>query len=156
VRRLRIATALIVSLLTLLCLLPAAAEDAGGWSVLLDEQANLQLSDVRSERYRNQFSPLPLDDLDAALPDRPCGCTTAWHPASRAVAAGLRPDLSRLDLYALEGDKLLRQLHHGRQGEPAPCRPMAATMMLPLPRSSQALDLPAPGARNTSCARPSA
>uniref|UniRef100_A0A1I7YHP0 Glycinamide ribonucleotide synthetase n=1 Tax=Steinernema glaseri TaxID=37863 RepID=A0A1I7YHP0_9BILA len=48
-----IAIGLTVSLLTLLCLFPATADSGSGWSVLLDDQANLQLSDIRSERYRN-------------------------------------------------------------------------------------------------------
>ncbi|MCE6984363.1 hypothetical protein EI534_44840, partial [Pseudomonas frederiksbergensis] len=68
-RWLRIAIGLTVSLLTLLCLFPAAAEQGSGWAVLLDDQASLQLSDVRSERYRNQFSPLELNELNAATPD---------------------------------------------------------------------------------------
>ncbi|HAL69941.1 MAG TPA: hypothetical protein DCP84_19965, partial [Pseudomonas sp.] len=68
-RRLRIASALIVSLLTLICMFPAMAEHYSAWALLLDEQGNLQLSDVRSDRYRNQFSPLELAELDAAPPD---------------------------------------------------------------------------------------
>ena len=57
-RWLRIAIGTIVSLLTLLCQSPAIAEPGSGWSVLLDSQANLQLGDIRSERYRNQFSQI--------------------------------------------------------------------------------------------------
>lgn len=69
-RWLRIAIGLTVSLLTLLCLFPATADSGSGWSVLLDDQANLQLSDIRSERYRNQFSPIELNQLDAAEPQQ--------------------------------------------------------------------------------------
>ena len=66
VRWLRIAISFTVTLLTLLCMLPAQAAQGSGWSVLLDEQGDLQLSDIRSARYTNQFSPIELDHLTAA------------------------------------------------------------------------------------------
>lgn len=141
-RRLRIASVLIVSLLTLLCMFPAAAEHDGGWTVLLDEQANLQLSDVRSERYRNQFSPLPLADLDAA----PAGQALWLHyrlaPGDQEqLLRVFAPDLSGLDLYALEGEQLLRQLHHGRQAGNASPTLRGSDHVLPLPNSRQPLDI---------------
>ncbi len=141
-RRLRIASALIVSLLTLLCMFPAAAEHDGGWTVLLDEQANQQLSDVRSERYRNQFSPLPLADLDAA----PAGQALWLHyrlaPGDQEqLLRVFAPDLSGLDLYALEGEQLLRQLHHGRQTGNASPTLRGSDHVLPLPNSRQPLDI---------------
>ncbi|MFG0498876.1 response regulator [Pseudomonas sp. YQ_13] len=141
-RRLRIASALIVSLLTLLCMFPAAAEHDGGWTVLLDEQANLQLSDVRSERYRNQFSPLPLADLDAA----PAGQALWLHyrlapDDQEQLLRVFAPDLSGLDLYALEGEQLLRQLHHGRQAGNASPTLRGSDHVLPLPNSRQPLDI---------------
>ena len=141
-RRLRIASALIVSLLTLLCMFPAAAEHDGGWTVLLDEQANLQLSDVRSERYRNQFSPLPLADIDAA----PAGQALWLHyrlpPGDQEqLLRVFAPDLSGLDLYALEGEQLLRQLHHGRQAGNASPTLRGSDHVLPLPNSRQPLDI---------------
>ncbi|MFG0822286.1 response regulator [Pseudomonas sp. GLN_3] len=141
-RRLRIASALIVSLLTLLCMFPAAAEHDGGWTVLFDEQANLQLSDVRSERYRNQFSPLPLADLDAA----PAGQALWLHyrlaPGDQEqLLRVFAPDLSGLDLYALEGEQLLRQLHHGRQAGNASPTLRGSDHVLPLPNSRQPLDI---------------
>lgn len=43
-RWLRIAIGLTVTLLTLLCLLPAHAAQGSGWAVLLDEQGSLQLN----------------------------------------------------------------------------------------------------------------
>ncbi|MDF0733767.1 response regulator [Pseudomonas entomophila] len=142
-RRLRIATALIVSLLTLLCLLPASAEPGGGWSVLLDEQANLMLSDVRSERYRNQFSPLPLEQLDAALPSQALWLHYRLEPADHERLLRIfAPDLSQLDLYALDGSKLLRQLHHGRQSSVrASATLRGSDHVLPLPNSTQPLDI---------------
>jgi len=142
VRRLRIATALIVSMLTLLCLLPAAAEQGGGWSVLLDEQASLQLSDVRSDRYRNQFSPLQLDELDAALPDQALWLHYRLEPADQERLLRIfAPDLSRLDLYALDGSTLLRQLHHGRQLGNASPTLRGSDHVLPLPNATQPLDI---------------
>ena len=141
-RRLRIATALIVSLLTLLCLLPASAEEGGGWSVLLDEQANLQLSDVRSDRYRNQFSPLLLSDLDAAPAEQALWLHYRLEPGDQEqLLRVFAPDLSGLDLYALEGDKLLRQLHHGRQAGNASPTLRGSDHVLPLPNSRQPLDI---------------
>ncbi len=141
-RRLRIAIALIVSLLTLLCLHPASADQGGGWSVLLDEQANLQLSDVRSERYRNQFSPLTLSELDAALPEQALWLHYRLEPGDQEqLLRVFAPDLSRLDLYALDGDKLLRQLHHGRQTSDASPTLRGSDHILPLPHSSQPVDV---------------
>ncbi|MGE7992403.1 response regulator [Pseudomonas sp. NPDC089554] len=141
-RRLRIAIALFVSLLTLLCLAPASAEPGGGWSVLLDEHASLQLSDVRSDRYRNQFSPISLDELDAALPDQALWLHYRLEPADQERLLRIfAPDLSQLDLYALDGNKLLRQLHHGRQAGNASPTLRGSDHALPLPNSGQALDI---------------
>ncbi|MBV4501851.1 hybrid sensor histidine kinase/response regulator [Pseudomonas shirazensis] len=142
-RRLRIALALFVSLLTLLCLPPASAEQGAGWSLLLDEQANLQLSDVRSERYRNQFSPLQLNELEAAEPDQALWLHYRLEPNDQQRLLRIfAPDLSRLDLYVLNGDKLLRQRHHGPQAntvsEPTL---LGSDHLLTLPNSSQPLDV---------------
>jgi 7TMR-DISM extracellular 2. len=142
VRRLRIATALIVSLLTLLCLFPAWAEQGGGWSVLLDEQANLQLSDVRSDRYRSQFSPTTLGELDAAPADQALWLHYRLEPGDQEQLLRIfAPDLSRLDLYALDGDRLLRQLHHGRQAGNGSPTLRGSDHVLPLPNSQHALDI---------------
>ncbi|MCL8328256.1 response regulator [Pseudomonas juntendi] len=141
-RRLRIASALIVSLLTLLCMFPAAADHGGGWSVLLDEQANLQLSDVRSERYRNQFSPLILAELDAAPAEQALWLHYRLEPGDQEqLLRVFAPDLSGLDLYALEGDQLLRQLHHGRQAGNASPTLRGSDHVLPLPNSKQPADI---------------
>ncbi|MFJ4345766.1 response regulator [Pseudomonas sp. NPDC089401] len=142
-RRLRIATALIVSLLTLLCLLPAAADQGAGWSVLLDEQASLQLSDVRSDRYRSQFSPTTLGELDAAPADQALWLHYRLEPGEQEQLLRIfAPDLSRLDLYALDGEHLLRQLHHGRQaGNGSSPTLRGSDHILPLPNSQQPLDV---------------
>lgn len=66
-RWLRIATGFIVSLLTaMLIFLPAHAAQGSSWSVLSDPEGTLQISDVRSARFANQFSPVELDQLKAA------------------------------------------------------------------------------------------
>ena len=84
-RWLRIAIGFTISLLTLLCLLPAqAAAQGSGWAVLLDEQADLQLSDIRSARYTNQFSPIELDELTAAEPDE----SGAWRKPAKIELRG--------------------------------------------------------------------
>ncbi|WP_028695563.1 hybrid sensor histidine kinase/response regulator [Pseudomonas cremoricolorata] len=141
-RRLRIAIALFVSLLTLLCLLPAQADDGAGWSVLLDEQANLQLSDVRSERYRNQFAPLQLDQLDAAMPEQALWLHYRLEPGEQEQLVRIfAPDLSRLDLYALEDGRLLRQLHHGLHSEDSSPTLRGSDHVLPLPNSTRPVDV---------------
>ncbi|EKT4483056.1 response regulator [Pseudomonas putida] len=141
-RRLRIASALIITLLTLLFMLPASAKHDGGWTVLLDEQANLQLSDVRSERYRNQFSPLILAELDAAPPEQALWLHYRLEPGDQEqLLRVFAPDLSGLDLYALQGDQLLRQLHHGRQAGNASPTLRGSDHVLPLPNSRQPLDI---------------
>ncbi|MBK5006725.1 response regulator [Pseudomonas sp. S32] len=141
-RRLRIASALFISLLSLLCVLPAMAEHDGGWALLLDEHANLQLSDVRSERYRNQFSPLELDELDAAPADQALWLHYRLEPGPQEqLLRVFAPDLSGLDLYALQGDKLLRQLHHGRHAGTAQPTLRGSDHVLPLPNSTQPLDI---------------
>lgn len=121
---------------------PAMAEQDGGWTVLLDEQANLQLSDVRSERYRNQFSPLVLAELDAAPAEQALWLHYRLPPGDQEqLLRVFAPDLSGLDLYALEGDHLLRQLHHGRQAGNASPTLRGSDHVLSLPNSKQPLDI---------------
>ena len=141
-RWLRIAIGLIVSLLTLLCLFPVSAEHGSGWAVLLDEQANLQLSDVRSERYRNQFSPLELDQLNAATPDQALWLHYRLEPGQHEQLLRIfAPDLSRLDLYALDGDQLIKQMHNGRPSENGHPSVRSSDHILALPNSAHTLDI---------------
>ena len=110
---------------------------------MLDEQANLQLSDVRSDRYRSQFSPTALGDLDAAPAEQALWLHYRLEPGDQEqLLRVFAPDLSHLDLYALDGDKLLRQLHHGRQaGNNGSPTLRGSDHVLPLPNSPQALDI---------------
>lgn len=97
-RWLRIAIGLTVTLLTLLCMLPAQAAPGSGWAVLLDEQGDLTLSDIRSARYTNQFSPIDLDRLQAAEPGGALWLRFRLAPdRHEQILRIFAPDLSRLD-----------------------------------------------------------
>lgn len=141
-RWLRIAIGTIVSLLTLLCQSPAIAEPGSGWSVLLDSQANLQLGDIRSERYRNQFSPIELSQLNAAAPNQALWLHYRLPPDQHEqVIRIFAPDLSRLDLYILDGNNLLQQNHNGRRNESGLLTLSSSDHLLSLPASPVALDV---------------
>nr|WP_314531340.1 response regulator [uncultured Pseudomonas sp.] len=141
-RWLRIAVSLTVTLLTLLCMLPAQAAQGSGWAVLLDEQGNLQLSDIRSTRYTNQFSPIELERLTAAEPDGALWLRFKLTPGKHEqVLKVFAPDLAQLNLYVLDGDKLLDQTHAGTD-QPQDERPLASSdVLLPLPQSDKPLDV---------------
>ena len=141
-RWLRIAVSLTVTLLTLLCMLPAQAAQGSGWAVLLDEQGNLQLSDIRSTRYTNQFSPIELERLTAAEPDGALWLRFKLTPGKHEqVLKVFAPDLAQLNLYVLDGDKLLDQTHAGPD-QPQDERPLASSdVLLPLPQSDKPLDV---------------
>nr|WP_286670939.1 hybrid sensor histidine kinase/response regulator [Pseudomonas quebecensis] len=143
VRWLRIAIGFTVSLLTLLCLLPAqAAAQGSGWAVLLDEQADLQLSDIRSSRYTNQFSPIELDRITAAEPDGALWVRFRLQPGKHEqVLRVFAPDLSQLSLYVLDGDTLVEQQNTGTR-QPQAQRPLPSSdFMLPLPQSQRPLEV---------------
>lgn len=138
----RNAITFIVSLLTLLCVMSASAEQSSGWSVLLDGQADLQLSDVRSERYQNEFSPIELRQLNAAEPDEALWLHYRLPPLpDQQLLRIYAPDLAQLDLYVLNGDDLVRQTSTSktlRAGEPFPT---STDRLLPLPISQKPLDV---------------
>ena len=141
-RWLRIAISLTVTLLTLLCMLPAQAAPGSGWSVLLDEQANLQLSDIRSARYTNQFSPIELDKLTAAEPDGALWLRFKLAPDKHEqLLRVFAPDLAHLNLYVLDGDTLIEQRKTGAE-QPQADRPLPSSdFMLPLPQSDKPLEV---------------
>lgn len=141
-RRPRNAITLIVSLLTLLCLFSARAEQSSGWSVLLDGQANLQLGDVRSLRYQNEFSPIELRQLNAALPDEALWLHYRLPPGpDQHLLRIYAPDLNTLDLYVLEGDNLIRQGQASQTLAPGEPFPTSADRLLALPISDKPLDV---------------
>ena len=142
-RWLRNAVGFAVTLLTLLCLHTAQAAQGSGWSVLLDEQADLQLSDIRSARYINQFSPIELDKLTAADPDGALWLRFKLQPGQHEQLLRIfAPDLSRLNLYVLDGDKLIAQQNAGT-AHPQTDIPLlpSSDLMLPLPQSQKTLDV---------------
>ena len=141
-RWLRIAIGFTVTLMTLLCMLPAQAAQGSGWAVLLDEQGDLQLSDIRSARYTNQFSPIELDHLTAAEPDGAMWLRFRLAPGKHEqLLRVFAPDLSDLDLFVLEGDSLIEQLDSGAD-QPRAERPLPnSDFMLPLPQSDKPLDV---------------
>ncbi|VVO21773.1 hybrid sensor histidine kinase/response regulator [Pseudomonas fluorescens] len=141
-RWLRIAIGLTVSLLTLLCLLPAQAAQGSGWAVLLDETADLQLSDIRSARYTNQFSPIELNQLTAAEPDGALWLRFKLQPGKHEQLLRIfAPDLAQLNLYVLDDDKLIEQLNTGAD-QPQAQRPLPSSdFMLALPQSPNTLEV---------------
>lgn len=141
-RWLRIAIGFTVTLLTLLCMLPAQAAQGSGWAVLLDEQGDLQLSDIRSARYTNQFSPIELDRLTAAEPDGALWLRFRLAPGKHEqLLRVFAPDLSNLNLYVLDGDTLIEQQNTGT-GQPQAERPLPSSdFMLPLPQNEKPLDV---------------
>lgn len=141
-RWLRTALGFTVTLLTLLCLNPALAAQGSGWAVLLDEQADLQLSDIRSPRYTNQFSPIELDKLTAAEPDGALWLRFKLQPGTHEqILRIFAPDLSHLNLYVLDGDKLIEQVNTGASQSQAQKPLPSSDFMLPLPQSAKPLDV---------------
>ncbi|SDZ09664.1 hybrid sensor histidine kinase/response regulator [Pseudomonas sp. NFIX28] len=141
-RWLRTAIGFTVTLLTLLCLIPAQAAQGSNWAVLLDEQADLQLRDIRSPRYTNQFSPIELERITAAEPGGALWLRFKLQPGKHEQLLRIfAPDLSRLDMYVLDGDNLVEQLTSGTQ-QPQAERPLPSSdFMLPLPQSEKTLDV---------------
>jgi CheY-like chemotaxis protein len=123
-------------------MLPAQAAQGSGWAVLLDEQGDLQLSDIRSARYTNQFSPIELDRLNAAEPDGALWLRFRLAPGKHEqLLRVFAPDLSSLKLFVLDGDKLIDQVQTGT-GQPQADRPLPSSeFMLPLPQSDTPLDV---------------
>jgi len=142
VRWLRIAIGFTVTLLTLLCMLTAQAAQGSGWSVLLDEQGDLQLSDIRSTRYTNQFSPIELDELTAAEPEGALWLRFRLAPGKHEqLLRVFAPDLLHFNMYVLDGDKLIEQSKTGSE-QINTDRPLPSSdLMLPLPQSNKPLDV---------------
>jgi signal transduction histidine kinase/CheY-like chemotaxis protein len=123
-------------------MLPAHAAQGSGWAVLLDEQGDLQLSDIRSARYTNQFSPIELDHLTAAEPDGALWLRFRLAPGKHEqLLRVFAPDLLHFNMYVLDGDRLIDQSHTGNE-QPLADRPLPSSdFMLPLPQSDKTLDV---------------
>ncbi|NUT73990.1 response regulator [Pseudomonas sp. C1C7] len=141
-RWLRIAIGLTVTLLTLLCMFPAQAGQGSALAILFDEQGDLQLSDVRSARYTNQFSPIDLERVTAAEPGGALWLRFRLAPGPHEqVLKVFAPDLLQLNLYVLDGDKLIEQSNTGNK-QPRADRPLPSSdFMLPLPQVNKPLDV---------------
>jgi CheY-like chemotaxis protein/signal transduction histidine kinase len=142
VRWLRIAIGFTATLLTLLCMLPAQAGQGSALAVLLDEQGDLQLSDIRSARYTNQFSPIDLERITAAEPGGALWLRFRLAPGKHEqLLRVFAPDLLQLDMYVLDGDKLIEQSNTGNK-QPRAARPLPSSdFMLPLPQFDKPLDV---------------
>jgi len=142
VRWLRIATRLTVTLLTLLWISSASAEVSAGWSALVDDQANLQLSDIRSSHYDSQFSPVELDKVRATERDAALWLRYRLAPSNHEKLVRIfAPDLATVDMYVLEGDSLIG---HSRSGNKVPreAQPLPSVdFLLPVPLSDKPLDV---------------
>ncbi len=141
-RWLRIATRLIVALMALLCVPTAYAEVSEGWSAFVDDQANLQLSDVRSSHYESQFSPVELDKVRAT--HRTAALWLHYHLAPTSHEQLVRifaPDLATVDMYVLDGETLI---NHSRSGNKVPraVQPLPSIdFLLPIQQSDRPLDV---------------
>ncbi|WP_074751972.1 hybrid sensor histidine kinase/response regulator [Pseudomonas abietaniphila] len=141
-RWLRIATCLIIAMMTLLCVPTASAEVSAGWSTLVDDQANLQLSDIRSAHYASQFSPVELDQVRATSRESALWLHYLLPPTDHEQLVRIfAPDLATVDMYVLDGDTLI---DHSRSGNKVPrsAQPLPSIdFLLPVPQSDKPLDL---------------
>ncbi|MGL4316634.1 MAG: response regulator [Pseudomonas sp.] len=144
-RRLRIATGLIVSLLlSIACLAtapalaaPAPATDSGeSWSILLDKTARMTFAEVRSQTARFQ----PLDRRSITYPASP---QAVWLRISIPAYQQphwlwlFAPRVQHLDYYLLQGDTLEQQLQTG-EALPMDSRPLPSrSYLFPTPNDGQ-------------------
>ena len=145
-RRLRIAIGLLVSLLlTGVCLSSTAAPRvvtpyASGWSVLVDDSAQLTLDEVRSRR--NQF--LPLDDLAFTYPPSQKAVWLRFDVPGHQPPYWLwlfAPRVQYLDYYLLNGP-LIEQAVHSGESMPMSSRPLPSrAYLMSLPNDGQAREV---------------
>ena len=145
-RRLRIAIGLLVSLLlTGVCLSSTAAPRvvtpyASGWSVLVDDSAQLTLDEVRSRR--NQF--LPLDDLAFTYPPSQKAVWLRFDVSGHQPPYWLwlfAPRVQYLDYYLLNGP-LIEQAVHSGESMPMSSRPLPSrAYLMSLPNDGQAREV---------------
>ena len=139
---LRTATGSLIGLLTLVFVLSAHAELSSGWSVLVDEQATLQLGDLRSERFQNQFAPIQLNNINAADPDSALWLHYRLQPdPHEQLLKVFAPDLSQLDLFVLEGEHMVQQVHSGNGVPQSQPNLSNSAHLLALPISAHPLDI---------------
>lgn len=141
VHRLRTALLLLVALL-FASLTPAYGDQGSGWSVLVDDQSGLQISDVRSDRYQSQFAPIDLRQLDAAPPHSAVWLHYRLMPSAHEQVIRLfAPDLSRYDLYTFAGDEQLQHLRNGYDALADSPLPRSGDLLLPVSMSQAPVDI---------------
>ena len=142
-RWLRIAIRFWVSLLTVfLVLLPAHTAFGSNWSVFSDTQGDLQISDVRSPRLANQFSPIELDQLKPTQPGEALWLRLRLAPQiHEQILRVFAPDLSRLDMYVVDDQQLINEVSMGNALNHADKPLPSSDYLLPLPQSSRTLDV---------------
>ena len=141
--RLWIAKGLAVSLLlSLLGLSGIGHADEPRWQVLLDAEASLQLDEVRSPALQERFLAQDADQIYL-----PGGKKALWlhyqlpADSQQRLIRVLAPYLSYLDLYVMQGERLLRHTRTGNQ-LPFSSRPLPShDLLLPLPEADVPLDL---------------
>ncbi|WP_339515802.1 hybrid sensor histidine kinase/response regulator [Pseudomonas sp. RL_15y_Pfl2_60] len=142
-RRPGTATKLLIGLLlTVFLHLPAYAAASAKWSILNDSSGELQLSDIRSPQHSTQFAPVDISDLLTSG-----GNTAAWlhyrlEPSNQQTLIRIfAPYLAYLDLYVMDGDKLLDHVRTGNK-LPLSSRPLRSRdFLLPLPIVQKPIDI---------------
>ena len=82
--------------------------------MLSDPQGDLQLSDVRSARFNNQFTPIELEQMVPAEPGEALWLRFRLQPDKHEqILRVFAPDLARLDLYALDDHGLISEVTTG-------------------------------------------
>ncbi|WP_122584914.1 hybrid sensor histidine kinase/response regulator RetS [Pseudomonas viridiflava] len=141
-RWLRIAIASTVGLMTLLFMLSAQAEHGSGWSTLLDEKASLDLEEIRSARYQNQFSPVELERVTAAGRHSAVWLHYRQHPTQHEQLLRIfAPDLATADMYVMDGDRLVDYMRTGNEVPRQDQRLPSNDFLLTVPQSSVPLDI---------------
>ncbi|TBU76289.1 hybrid sensor histidine kinase/response regulator [Pseudomonas daroniae] len=146
-RRLRIAIGLLVGLLLAgACLSSTAAPQrvttpyASGWSVFIDDGAQMDLNDVRSRR--NQF--LPLDNLAFTYPQSQKAVWLRFDVPEHQAPYWLwvfAPRVQFLDYYLLQGTQVEQSVHTG-ESMPLNSRPLPSrAYLMSLPNDGQAREV---------------
>lgn len=140
-RLLRIAIATTVALLGLLFTFSAQAEQ-GGWQMLIDDQATLHLSDVRSSRYENQFSPIELTRVTASERGSALWLHYRLQPTQHEHLLRIfAPDLATADMYIMDGERPIDYLRTGNNVARQDQRLPSNDFLLPVPQSAVPLDI---------------
>ncbi|MEE4754658.1 response regulator [Pseudomonas alliivorans] len=141
-RWLRIAIASTVALMTLLFMVSAQADHGSGWSTLLDEKASLDLDEIRSARYQNQFSPVELERVTAAGRHSAVWLHYRQHPTQHEQLLRIfAPDLATADMYVMDGDRLVDYMRTGNEVPRQDQRLPSNDFLLTVPQSSVPLDI---------------